>query len=71
MLAFRSEEHVTRWCEQRRSGRGEVFSIEQTWGLGRAWYEDKLSPTWRRRTADEAEGLFASLGLTSDFWRLS
>jgi len=46
-------------------------SLEQTWGLGRAWYADKLSPDWKRATPEEAEALFASLGLTTDFWRLS
>ena len=71
MLAFREEAHVDRWCEQRRIPRGEVVSLEQTWGLGRAWYADKLSPDWKRATPEEAEALFASLGLTTDFWRLS
>jgi Alkylmercury lyase len=71
MLAFRSEAHIERWCEQRRIAAGETFSLEQAWGLGRAWYADKLSPDWHRATPDEAEALFRSLGLTSDFWSLS
>ena len=70
MLAFRGEAHVDRWCGQRRIPRSEVLSLEQTWGLGRDWYADKLSPDWRRATPEEAEAIFASLGLTSDFWRL-
>lgn len=51
--------------------RGEVFSLEQAWGLGREWYTDKLSPDWRRATPEEAEGTFARLGLTGDFWCLT
>jgi hypothetical protein len=70
MLAFRSEGHVDTWCEQRRIPKGAVFSLEQAWRLARAWYADKLSPDWRRATADEAQSLFSELGLVGDFWRL-
>ena len=70
MLAFRSEAHVARWLEQRLLERGAVFSLAQLWQLADAWYSDRLSPGWRRRTPDQAEALFASLGLTGDFWRL-
>ena len=70
MLAFRSEAHVERWLEQRGLERGAVFPLGQLWRLADAWYADRLAPDWRRRTPDEAEALFASLGLTGDFWRL-
>ncbi len=70
MLAFRSEEHVDRWRAQRCLPRGAVFSLEQLWQLADAWYADRLAPDWRRRTAAEAEAVFASLGLAGDFWRL-
>jgi hypothetical protein len=36
-----------------------------------AWYRDRLSPSWHRRTVDQAHGLLLSLGLDSDFWRFS
>ncbi len=68
MLLFRSEEHVERWCERERLSRGAVFSPEIGWRLAHAWYHHKMSPTWRRHTADEAEALLASLGLTGEFW---
>lgn len=71
MLAFRSEEHVERWCRSRGVARGATFSLGQAWQLGRAWYGDKLSPAWKRASPDEAERLFASIGLTGDFWRLA
>jgi len=70
MLAFRSEADVDAWCETKRIPRGAAFSLEQAWQLGRAWYADKLSPDWRRATPDEAEAVFAGIGLTGDFWRL-
>jgi len=70
MLAFRSEGHVDAWCETKRISRGATFSLDQAWQLGRAWYADKLSPDWRRATPDEAEAVFAGIGLTGEFWRL-
>jgi hypothetical protein len=70
MLAFRSEAHVDRWCRLRRLPRGAVFSLEQAWQLAQAWYENKLSPDWKRATPEEAEAVFAGIGLTGDFWRL-
>jgi hypothetical protein len=70
MLAFRSEEHVDRWCRISGVSRGASFSLQQAWQLGRAWYADKLSPDWRRATPEEAEAAFAGIGLTGDFWRL-
>jgi hypothetical protein len=47
------------------------LSVEQAWKLADAWYRDRFSPDWRRRTVDEAHELFRSLGMTSDFWRLA
>lgn len=70
MLLFRSEGHLDRWSETRGVGRGAILSSEQIWGLARAWYADRLSETWRRKTVDEGEAAFAGLGLTGDFWRL-
>ena len=43
---------------------------DQMWRLAHAWFTDKLKPDWRRHTVDEAEAVFASIGLTGDFWRL-
>ena len=71
MLAFRSEEHVDRWREQRGLPHGAAFSLDQCGRLAHAWYADRLAPDWRRRTAEEAEALFAEVGLTGDFWRLT
>ncbi|HEX7419599.1 MAG TPA: hypothetical protein VF505_06910 [Thermoanaerobaculia bacterium] len=72
MLFFRSEEDVNRWCATWRLTRGAVLPIELGWRLAKAWYsEDRREPSWRRRTAEEAQSVFTSLGLTSDFWRLT
>ena len=71
MLAFRSEAHVERWCESRRIARGASFSLEQAWRLGQAWYADRLSPDWQRATPEQAEAVFATIGLTGEFWALT
>jgi hypothetical protein len=70
MLLFRSEEHVDRWVEEGKAPRGANLTADQLWGLASAWYGNRMDPDWRRRTAEEAEAVFASLGLTVDFWRL-
>jgi hypothetical protein len=70
MLLFRSEEHIDRWCEERGMPRGGLLTPEQLWGLASIWYRERMSPDWRRRTPEEAEEVFAGLGLTGDFWRL-
>jgi hypothetical protein len=72
MLLFRSEEHVECWCQQWNQPRGEIFSLEQGWGMAQAWYsQDRREAQWRRRTAEEAEVIFTGLGLTSSFWKLA
>jgi hypothetical protein len=71
MLLFRSEEHATRWYEARGSSTGAFLSVDQGWNLARTWYADRMSPDWRRPAPQQAEALFARLGLTGEFWRLS
>jgi Alkylmercury lyase len=71
MQAFRSEAHVDRWCAQSGIARGAAFPLETAWRLADAWFRDRLSVDWRRRSAGEAEELFAALGLTGPFWKLA
>lgn len=70
MLLFRSEDHARRWRERHGLPGARTLDIGTAWRLARAWYTRKLEPDWRRHTVDEAEALFAELGLTGDFWRL-
>lgn len=67
MLLFRSEEHV----EQAGKTRGAFMTAEQIWRLADTWYHDRDDPAWRRRSADEAEAVFAEIGLGGEFWRLT
>jgi hypothetical protein len=66
MLLFRAEEHVE------RSGkvRGASMTPVQMWLLADIWYHDRADPSWRRRSVEEAEAVFAEIGLSGEFWRL-
>ena len=69
MRIFRSEEHLQRWLEQ-GNPKGERLSVEQQWTLAQRWFKGRHLPEWQPRTAEQAEGVFRSVGLTSDFWKL-
>lgn len=63
MLLFRSEDHVASWCNRWNLPQGETLTLEQLWGLARAWYEpDRRDPEWRRFTAQEARAIFEHIG---------
>jgi len=70
MLLFRSEDHARRWQERHGTGRADLLTLSQAARLAHAWYARKLAPDWRRHSVEEAEALFAALGLDPDFWRL-
>jgi hypothetical protein len=70
MLLFRSEEDIERWSRLRGTPRGEVMTVGQQWLLARAWFEGRLRPGFRRRTVEEAEAMFAGIGLSGPFWSL-
>ena len=71
MLLFRSEEHVGVWTQRRGTSRGATLTPEQGWRLAKAWFEDRLSPQWRRKTPEEAQAVFGSIGLVGAFWQLT
>ena len=70
MLLFRDEVHVNRWCRARDIPIGGMMTLEQGWRLAQEWFKDRLNPGWRRYTPDETRSIFASIGLTSDFWKI-
>ena len=71
MLLFRSEEHIGAWYRRRGIRTGATLGLDQQWELARIWYSHRMSPDWRRRAPEEAEAVFAGLGLTGAFWRLT
>jgi hypothetical protein len=71
MLLFRSEEHLERRLTSGDVPDGARMSLEQQWILARTWFAGRDRPDWTKRSAEEAEAVFAAAGLTGDFWRLT
>lgn len=71
MLLFRSEEHRDRWLRDHDLRHGATLTLDQQWRLAQVWYHDRDQPGWRRRSPQEAEAVFADVGLDGGFWRLT
>ncbi len=71
MLLFRSEEHLERWIESDNRPIGETLTVEQQWKLATRWFAGRDSLGWHKWTSSEAEEVFRSADLTSEFWSLS
>ncbi|HSH76638.1 MAG TPA: hypothetical protein VLA09_13205 [Longimicrobiales bacterium] len=59
------------WLARTGHPRGAVVGLEQMWALARRWYSGRLEADWRGRSAEEAEAILDSVGLTGEFWRLA
>ena len=46
------------------------MSFAQMWTLAPVWYAGRMDAEWRGRTAEEAQAVLESVGLTGEFWRL-
>ena len=46
------------------------MTLPQAWALSQRWYGNRLDPDFRRPGVEEADAIFASVGLTGAFWRL-
>ncbi len=68
MNLFRSEEHVSRWLAGRRPG--ATIGVAKLSELAHAWWDDRLSVSWRPHTTEDNQAILERLGLTGDFWRL-
>lgn len=69
MTLLRSESDVERHCRLNDLPRGDVVSLETVWELSKIWYGDRMEPSFRGRSADQARAVFRSVGLTSAFWQ--
>ncbi len=41
------------------------------WDMAKVWYDNRLSPEYRGRTAAQAHAIFREFGLTSAFWQFN
>lgn len=58
------------WLARTGYPKGAVVSLEQMWALVQPWYAGRMEPSWRGRTAEEAQAILDSVGLVGEFWRL-
>jgi len=70
MLLFRSEEGIDGWCAETGEPRGESLPLAQVWALAQAWYGDRIEPSFRGRTIEEASAIFVGVGLRSAWWHV-
>jgi hypothetical protein len=68
-LCFAPGTDIADW--NRRHGISEAHAIPaaQAWQLAQRWYGHYLEPGWTKRTAEQAQATFESVGLVGDFWR--
>ncbi|KAK9321099.1 hypothetical protein V1517DRAFT_184841 [Lipomyces orientalis] len=66
---FASKQEALEWPRKYCFYPGEIMTVKTLWSLSKAWYHDKHTYEYERKTAAEAEDLFNGLGMTSDFWR--
>ena len=71
MLLFRDEEAVQYWCDQSGEPYGEIVPFQQVWELSKRWYRNRMTPTYRGRSAAEAEYIFIRTGFSSEFWKFA
>ena len=68
MLFFRSEENVSRWCQEQGVPQRPIMTLEQLWRLAVTWYGNRLTVESRRPAPDEMVSIFADIGLNGPFW---
>ena len=68
MMAFRSEEHIDRWCREKDVPRGASLNLEMGWKLAQAVFPGRLELDWQPKSAADMEAVFQCLGLTGEFW---
>ena len=41
------------------------------WTLSQSWFEGRLAPDWKARSADQSQQLLTDAGFIGSFWMLS
>ena len=78
MNLFRSEEHIARWLgidPQTGGGSGRepgvTIPVTKLAELAFAWWDDRISPTWKPHTREQNVAILEGLGLKGEFWELA
>lgn len=70
LLPFHTERQIDAWSERHGLSRGKAVPIQQAAALARAWYGRHAERDYRKWTPQEAQKIFAEVGLTGEFWAL-
>jgi Alkylmercury lyase len=70
ILFFRDEARVEDWCARHGHPKGSILGIAKGLELARAWFGDYASRGWKRKTPEQAAGIFNELELDPGFWRI-
>lgn len=71
VLPFHSPDGIGDWCNRHGIGMGEAVPLHTVADLARAWYGCYADRNWRKWTVQQAQEIFAGVGLTSEFWRIA
>lgn len=67
---FADPSHVAPWCSRHGMPQGYVMPMDTLAAFAADWYGAHLQRPWRKRSVEDVERLFASHGLTGDFWAM-
>ena len=70
ILFFTSEAAVDAWCARHGHEKGYVMPIATGARLAALWFGDYASEEWKRKTPEQAAGIFAELELPESFWEM-
>lgn len=68
---FRNDDHVMEWSAQTETPIGAVVPIANLWQLSRHWFENRLSPDWRKPQREVLQEMLKDHGFTGPFWSLT
>ena len=68
---FRSDEHVLTWSAQSETPIGEIVAIANLWQLSRRWFDNRMSPDWRKPQREVLQEMLRDHGFTGQFWSLT
>ncbi|KAJ0122508.1 alkylmercury lyase domain-containing protein [Diaporthe amygdali] len=63
-----TRDEAEHYHERHGFGKGDVMDVETLWKLSVAWYGDKHTYEYARKTPEEVKDLYSSLGLVSSYW---
>ena len=67
MLPHKSENDLNAWCVRHRISKGSALKAEKCLELSEKWYGTYLDEGWNRKSSEEVDQFFSSIGLDLNF----